>query len=131
MKKETETKCVMICRNCGSDNTQLRAWVKPNENNLFVDYTPDEDGYCCDCETNSEIDSVSLKATAKVVGFQVVGKDDLEGEIHPDMDASFCLYNLTQARKMIKLNPNYWRLLTIWNGDVEEPTMMFKGDPRK
>jgi len=24
-----------------------------------------------------------------------------------------------------------WRLLTIWEGDVEEPTMMFEGDPRQ
>jgi hypothetical protein len=23
-----------------------------------------------------------------------------------------------------------WKLLCIWSGDVEEPTIMFEGDPR-
>ena len=129
-----KTKCVMICSHCGSDNVQLQSWVKPNENNQFVDYTPEEVGWCNDCNLHSQIDSCEIKTSAKVVGFQVVGEDGTkeEGLLHPDMDASFCLYNLTQAHEMLdKGTDGQWRLLTIWNGDIEESTKMFKGDPRK
>ncbi|MFA5366642.1 MAG: hypothetical protein WC333_02060 [Dehalococcoidia bacterium] len=122
-----------ICENCNSDNVEFKAWVKPNENNKFVDYSGEEsdDNYCQDCQKHVETHQVEIKTGAKIIGFQVVGEGDLEGEIHPDMDASFCVYNLSQARKMIELNENYWRLLTIWSGDIEEPTMMFRGNPRK
>ncbi len=47
------------------------------------------------------------------------------------MDASFCVYNLSQARKMLNKDAlEHWRLLTIWDGDIEIPTIMFSGDPR-
>jgi len=55
-------------------------------------------------------------------GFQVVDKDN---EIHPSMDASFCLYRLFDAMQMVKDDPNKWTLLPIYKGDVEEPTYMF------
>jgi hypothetical protein len=125
-------KTVVVCTHCGSDNVQLKAWVKPNKNNKFVDLVEgDELGWCGDCELHSVIDSVELKTNAKVIGFQVVGKEESpdEGNIHPDMKASFCVYNLSQARKMIG-KYDYWRLLTIWSGDIEDATMMFKGNPR-
>jgi len=56
------------------------------------------------------------------VGYQVVDKDN---EIHPDMDASFCLYSLEQANEMVSTNKRKWNLLPIYEGDVEEPTFMF------
>jgi hypothetical protein len=52
------------------------------------------------------------------------------------MEASFCIYSLSQAKEMLEDLPgmnlfNEWKLLAIWTDDVEEPTMMFKGDPRQ
>ena len=130
-----ETKTIYICTHCQSDNVQVKAWTKPNEGQKFVDEVQgDEIGWCDDCQLNSVIETVSVKASAKVIGYQVVGEDgtEEEGEIHPQMDASFCLYNLGQARAMLndKNGNEQWQLLSIWIGDVEEPTMMFKGDPR-
>ena len=135
MSKE-KTKWVYICMHCNSDNVQVKAWVKPNEDNKFVDEVEgDEMGWCDDCNLAAEIQTAEVKTDAKVVGFQVVGEDgtNQEGEIHPHMDASFCLYNLNQARSMMDDNNHseeQWQLLTIWEGDVEEPTFMFEGDPR-
>ena len=129
-----KTKTLYICTHCNSDNVQVKAWVKPNENNECVDEVPDEMGWCDDCDLPSQIQTTELSADAKVIGFQVVGvnNSEQESEIHPDMDASFCLYNLTQARKMLKNNPidEQWQLWAIWSDDVEEPTYMFSGDPR-
>ena len=133
MKKKTKT--LMICPNCNSDNVQLKAWVKPNEDNKIVNLVDGgEIGWCYDCGLPSAIVSLDLKASAKVIGFQVVGEEGTaeEGNIHPHMDASFCLYSLSQAQKMLNSNvKGQWRLLTVWSGDVEEPTQMFKSNPRK
>lgn len=43
------------CKNCGGYNVQLRAWVKPNEGNKYVDDTLDETGYCEDCDDSCKI----------------------------------------------------------------------------
>ena len=127
-----KTKIVFLCSNCGSDNVEMKAWVNPNTDDIGDTISSeDEDCYCNDCDGNHELLSHELKADAKVVGFQIVGEDgtDREGDIHPDMDGSFCLYNLSWCRE--RLHDYYnWRLLTIWEGDVEEPTFMFEGDPR-
>jgi hypothetical protein len=127
-----KTKTVFLCSNCASDNVEMKAWVNPNTDDIGDTIsTEDEDCYCNDCKGHYKLLSYELKVSTKVVGFQVVGEDGTEndGDIHPTMDASFCLYNLTQARDMMK-NSNNWRLLTIWTGDIEEPTFMFEGDPR-
>jgi len=60
-----------------------------------------------------------------LLGYQVVDKNNIP---HPDMDASFCIYSLDQANEMI-LNSDdqkIWSLLSIYEGDIEEPTMMFE-----
>jgi hypothetical protein len=127
-----KTKTVFLCSNCGSDNVEMKAWVNPNTDDVGDTVsTEEEDCYCNDCEGHHKLLSHELKANAKVVGFQVVGVDgtEHEGEIHPAMDASFCLYNLSWCRQYLHEYYN-WRLLTIWEGDVEEPTLMFEGDPR-
>ena len=136
---EGKTKEVWLCPHCGSDNIKVKVWAKPNSGML----TDVEDAYpikdeclCLDCHEEGLAIFATLKYTAKVIGFQVVGIDgqDSYGEIHPDMDGSFCLYSLAQANEMLKHDKGksdaQWRLLTIWTGDVEEPTMMFTGDPR-
>lgn len=134
LKVGDAVKTTYICTHCGSDNVQVKAWVKPNENYKFVDEVNEGDkpGWCEDEQLHSIVETAQLRADAKVIGFQVVGEDGTENasDIHPDMDASFCLYNLSQANKMIEQNECNWRLLTVWEGDIEEPTMMFEGDPR-
>ena len=128
-------KTLYVCTHCQSDNVQVKAWVEPNKNNTYVDEVEgDEMGWCCDEELHAVIETAELRDDARVIGFQVVGEDGTaqEGEIHPDMDASFCVYNLKQAQKMLQTDneSGIWRLLAIWEGDVEEPTLMFSGDPR-
>ena len=133
-----QEKTIYICTYCNSDNVQIKAWVKPNENNLFVAEVNngDELGWCNDCNLTTVIQTVAVKKNAKIIGFQVVGEDGTpeEGEMHPHIDASFCVYSLPQARAMLDDNDNgneRWRLMTIWEGDIEEPTMMFTGDPQE
>jgi Zn finger protein HypA/HybF involved in hydrogenase expression len=130
-----ETKTIWICPDCGSDNVQFKTWTFANT--MIAEY-PMEDGdcYCKDCESTSLLITTTLKPSAKVIGFQVVGIEETkqEGHIHRTMDASFCVYNLSEANKMILDNQEGkegWRLLTIWEGDIEEPTMMFEGNPRE
>jgi len=125
-----DVKTVCLCDNCGSDNVQTKMWVNVNDNTTSDSASDNDNGdnWCLDCETHPDLLPHTLKSDAKVVGFQVVGEDDTEneGEI---LDASFCIYNLSQAREMLNTDGN-WRLLTIWEGDIEEPTYMFEGNPR-
>jgi hypothetical protein len=131
---DTQKKTVYICSHCNSDNVQVQAWVRPNQGMQYVDEVAEGDvmGWCDDENLSSVIDTAEVKRRHKVVGFQVES-DDGKHEIHPHMDGSFCLYSLEQARAMMDDDNNgdeQWKLLAIWDGDVEEPTMMFEGDPR-
>jgi hypothetical protein len=130
MTTPTGKKTLWLCPHCGSDNVEIKNWVNANTGIVGTD-CEDERGYCQDCESHGELILSSVKASAKLEGFQVV--DDSAGDIHPEMDGSFCLYSLTQAREMIRNSDDptdCWKLLAIWTGDVEEPTIMFEGDPR-
>jgi len=74
------------------------------------------------------------KLFEKIIGYQVVGTEgtDKEGQIHPEMEASFCIYSLKQAEKMIENNiTENWCLLPIKTDDIEDATIMFKGNPNK
>jgi hypothetical protein len=128
-------KTVYICTNCNSDNVQVKAWVEPNKNNAYVDEVEgDELGWCCDEELSVVIETAELRDDAHVIGFQVVGiaGTEAEGEINPYMDSSFCVYSLKQAQQILNQDEKFgiWKLLTIWETDIEKPTMMFEGDPR-
>ena len=118
-----------VCSHCGGDNVQIKAWVKPNLNYKFVgEVEGDELGWCDDCQLHSVIDTVEMNQRNTVIGFQV--DLDANDEMHPDMDASFCVYSLPQVKKMIKKDKNRWNLLAIYEDTIEDPTMMFNGDPR-
>ena len=104
---------------------QVKAWVKPNDNNEYVDEVEgDEMGWCCDEELVADIQTAELRDDARVIGFQVVGMEEHEdeGAIHHLMDEMLQDDNTLYSGE--------WRLLTIWEGDIEEPQMMFSGDPR-
>lgn len=60
----------------------------------------------------------------KLIGYQVESNDGLHN-IHPDMDASFCVYSLEQSNEMIGDDNNDWIIVPIYKGDIEEPTIMF------
>lgn len=105
-------KTIYLCSHCNSDNVQVKAWVLPNQNNQYACDMEDALGWCEDQQRHVVVDTVQLKSDAKVIGFQVV--DDDEGDIHPDMDASFCVYSLEQANEMLeKDREGKYRLLTI------------------
>jgi hypothetical protein len=131
-------KSLWLCPHCGSDNVETKMWVNPNTNTIGdCDAGEDGDGWCNDCEQHGELILQELPVSKKVVGFQVVGIEGTaqEDNINPLMAGSFCLYNRSQANEMLeKSNTTFvnwcWKLLTIWSGDVEEPTLMFEGDPR-
>lgn len=60
----------------------------------------------------------------KLIGYQV---EDVKGdhEMHPDMDASFCVYSRKQCEKMIGSETDKWTLIPIYNNTIENPTLMF------
>ena len=125
IKEGDKIKQVWICDNCGSDNVQVKTWIGMNDN-LVSDGASDSDDYWCeDCQEHHGVELKTLPDDKIVIGFQIVDEDN--SEIHPNMDGSFCIYNLSQAREMLSSD---WKLLTIWSGDIEEPTMMFEGNPR-
>jgi hypothetical protein len=67
----------------------------------------------------------------KVIGYQVYDKQT--AHLHPDMDASFCIYSKPQAEEMLKESKRWvdskFELIPIYEGDIEDPTFMFEGDP--
>jgi hypothetical protein len=127
----SEEKITILCSNCNSDNVEMKYWVNPNTDEIgdITSDGDDQDTWCSDCETHGGVYASKLIPDAEVIGYQVVSNDD-NGEIHPMMDGSFCVYSLSQAKEMLEDNDGGWRLLTVWTGDVEEPTMMFEGSPR-
>lgn len=56
----------------------------------------------------------------KRLGYQVV---DRAGEM-PDGWVSFGIYSLADCRRVINEDKDRWQLVTIFEGDIEEPTFM-------
>ena len=118
--REDVTKTITLCKECNTDDVTIK--VKNS-------------GYCMICGKEVETYKATLKATAKVIGYQVLGMagHENDGQLHPEMSASFCLYSLKQARKMLSsdntMYTDEWIIVSIWSGDIEESTMMFRGDP--
>ena len=118
--REDVTKTVVLCKECNTDDVIIRGKDK---------------GFCMICGKDVETYTTDLKSDAKVIGYQVVGmaEHENEGQLHPEMLGSFALYSLSQARKMLKndkiLYINEWIIVSIWSGDIEEPTFMFRGNP--
>lgn len=93
------------------------------------DHAVDEMGMSS-TEVFGDLEPDFTDTVGEIIGYQVVGTKNtgLDGQIHPDMDASFCLYNLSWCRERIT-SDNDWELLAIREGDVEDPTMMFDNSP--
>ena len=124
-----------VCSNCNSNNVEVKAWIKPNEDNQMVDFVEDIDiGWCDDCQLSSVIETKDVNGFENVVGFQVIGEDGTaeEGKNHPHMYSKISIYNITQAQSMLDddNNSKQWKLLAIWTNDIEKPFRMFDGDPR-
>ena len=119
--REDVTKTVVLCKECNTDDVTIKVRNA---------------GYCMICGKDVEIYKSELKADAKVIGYQVVGMagHENEGQLHPEMEASFCLYSLKQARKMLSsdntMYTDEWIIVSIWSGDIEEPTLMFHNKPK-
>ena len=128
MKKTIRT--MWICPRCGSDNVQVKQWVHANTGEMMDSDIEDDDCWCDDCETHNTLITKDIPVNNKVIGFQVVTD---ENDIHPNMDASFCIYSLEQANEILNntsIVDKDYHLLAIRKGDIEEPTMMFTGDLR-
>lgn len=125
-----EFKNVFICDECQSDNVEYLIWYNPNKSNTIdIDALNAVNVHCNDCG-GSGIVLIKTNVAAKVVGYQVVSNAKSEKtEMHPDMDNEFCLYNLTQARKMLS-SGSQWQLLAIWSGEITGSIQMFEGSPR-
>lgn len=67
---------------------------------------------------------------AKIIGYQVLSNTN-DCALHPKMEASFCLYSLKQCKKIIGGETANWKIQTYRLGDIEEPTLMFRGKPDK
>lgn len=69
------------------------------------------------------------KIKKKLIGFQVLEMETLD--IHPNMDESSCVYNLSQSMKMIykSISPNDWKLSSVFKNDIIKPIFMFTGKP--
>jgi hypothetical protein len=132
-KKELQ---VWVCTECGSIHVEKKCWVDLNSREIdWESLDETQDYWCKDCEGHYGVELrviPTVNGAVRVQGYQVVQETENGVEMHPHMDASFCLYNLQQATDMLNSkDEGDWKLLTIYKGDVEEPTKMFGGDPRK
>ena len=57
----------------------------------------------------------------KLLGYQVI--DPVAGEM-PDGWVSFGIYSLPDCRRVINEDKDRWQLVTIFEGDIENPTFM-------
>jgi len=128
---------VHVCDFCESNNVQTKAWVRPNNNNEYVDLVSEEinDNYCDDCDQNTMLRVVEKNVRYDVIGFQVWGDDGTaqDGKPHPHMENEKSVYSLDQANSMMDDDNNgdeQWKLMSIWTDTIEESVMMFEGDPR-
>lgn len=117
------------CEHCGSDNVQVKAWVKPNLGNKYVGEVHDDiiDCWCDDCDTHSRVKSKSMNVRTKVIGFQVHNHN---GRMHPDISTNLCVYSKPQSVIMIVNKYPEYKLKAIYEDTIGSPIMMFKGDPR-
>ena len=132
--EQDNKKVPIVCKHCRSTNNAKYGSRTTQRRGKIQKY------YCKDCEiTFSRIDTKVFPCSngaVRVQGYQVIYEGENGVEMHPEMEASFCLYSLQQAKEMIMHDMVdgkriEWKLLTCYKGDVEEPTLMFKGkDPR-
>lgn len=131
-----KTKTLWVCPICGSDNVQFKTWTDANTFQATNDECPmeDDDCYCKDCDNNATLIHQEIPFLKKVIGFQVLGFDGIgNGLLHPKMSDETSVYSLSQAREMLNEFSDDWgdfKLVTIWSDDIENPTMMFDGNPR-
>lgn len=77
----------------------------------------------------TEVKASFSDQTNTVIGYQVLKRDTEFPELHDGMDASFCVYSLSQAKEMRGDDEDAYVIEPVSEGDIEEPTLMFSGDP--
>lgn len=118
-------KSIMICSNCGSDNVLTIGSIN--------DRTQTAQGYCSDCCITGEIHRSEFSETDHIIGFQVIKTKD--GELHDSITYDNQIYDISQCKDMMRLSwgtlkNNSYKLLSIWNIDIDNPKVMFDGDMR-
>jgi hypothetical protein len=111
------TKTVTLCKECNTDDVII------NKIDGFVNR-----GYCMICGKDVDTYVATLKTEAKVIGYQVRTDTD-DCALHPKMDFGFTVFNLRQCQKIVGGETANWKIRTVWSGDIEEPTIMFRGNP--
>jgi len=129
-----KTKTLWLCPICGSDNVQFKTWTDANSFKATNDECPmeDQDCYCKDCEGCATLIHQEMPFLNKIIGFQVVSDGfiaDFDGELHPKVIDNENVFSLSQAREMINGDCS-WKLVTVWSNDIQEPKLMFEGNPR-
>lgn len=71
--------------------------------------------------TALEEDALATMRKRKRLGYQVI--DPAAGEM-PDGWVSFGIYSLADCQRVINEDQDRWQLVTIFEGDIEEPTFM-------
>lgn len=66
------------------------------------------------------------------IGYQVTREGENGIELHPNMNASFCVYSLGQCVHMLNngISAGYG-VTPVMDGDIQEPTIMFNGTPNQ
>jgi len=75
-------------------------------------------------------EDIVLNFPKELIGYQVINE---EGGIHPKIPNTFSIYSRSQAVALINnTNDNEnWKLLEIYEGDIENPEYCFEGYPEK
>lgn len=109
-------KTVIVCDDCGGINVQSKSWVRPNQNNEFVDLMTEEinDNFCDDCNVN--VTTTSIQVDVKDPKYQTEEKectpvtDDpkvnlVVDAVIKDLKANFELGDYTVLEELLQMIP--------------------------
>jgi hypothetical protein len=74
-------------------------------------------------------EDIVLNLPKELIGYQVVNEDN---DIHPKMANTFSVYSHSDAVEMQSdsNNKTNWKIVPIYEGDIENPEFMFEGYPK-
>jgi hypothetical protein len=121
-----------VCSECGSDDLEIKGWGHANAHRYDKIFEPTDnpdanDIYCMSCDNH--VSRKSRREERAIEGFQIerFSEENDQIEIHPDMEGSFCLYPTSWARE--RSGKDGWQMKAYYEGEIEEPTIMWINDP--
>lgn len=65
----------------------------------------------------------------KLIGFQLISRNEGFFNVHPLMESSFCVYSYQQIHDMHrKAGIVDWIVIPVFEGDIDLPTIMYEGE---